>query len=110
MNSPIGCVVIGYGPKHNFGWAHSAWIDATEDLRLVGVCDLDPARTAAAKDAFPHIRTYNDLADVWADDGVDLVSVVTPHYTHCPVVVAAFEAGKHVVVEKAMCLTVVGIR
>lgn len=106
MTSPIGCAVIGYGPKHNFGWAHSAWIDATDDLRLVGVCDVDPARTAAAKEAFPDIRTYNDVAEVWEDDEIELVSIVTPHFTHCPLTVEAFQAGKHVVVEKAMCLNV----
>ena len=106
MPPPINCCVIGYGPKHNFGWAHSAWIDATPELRLVGVCDLDPARTAVAKEQFPHIRTYNAVEDVWADDEIDLVSLVTPHFTHCPLAVAAFEAGKHVVVEKAMCLNV----
>ncbi|MGE5531031.1 MAG: Gfo/Idh/MocA family protein [Bacteroidota bacterium] len=106
MKSPIGCAVIGYGPQHNFGWAHSAWIDATPDLRLVGVCDLNPARTEAAKEAFPSIRTYNDLADVWVDPEIELVSIVTPHYTHCPIAVAALQAGKHVVVEKAMCLNV----
>ncbi|MCE5238170.1 Gfo/Idh/MocA family oxidoreductase [bacterium] len=106
MQAPIGCAVIGYGPQHNFGWAHSAWIDATPELRLVAVCDLDPARTAAAQEAFPAIRTYNRLEDVWADKEIELVSIVTPHFTHCPVAVAAFEAGKHVVVEKAMCLNV----
>ncbi len=106
MKAPIGCAVIGYGPLHNFGWAHSAWIDATPELSLLAVCDLDPARTAAAKEAFPHIRTYSDVADVWADEEIELVSLVTPHFTHCPLAVQAFEAGKHVVVEKAMCLNV----
>ncbi len=106
MASPIGCAVLGYGPQHNFGWAHSAWIDATPDLRLVAVCDLDPARTEVAKQEFPGIRTYNDPADVWQDEEIELVSIVTPHFTHCPLTVAAFGAGKHVVVEKAMCLNV----
>ncbi|MBM3501616.1 MAG: Gfo/Idh/MocA family oxidoreductase [Armatimonadetes bacterium] len=106
MKAPIGCAVIGYGPLHNFGWAHSAWIEATPELSLLAVCDLDPARTAAAKEAFPHIRTYNDVAEVWADGEVELVSIVTPHFTHCPLAVQAFAAGKHVVVEKAMCLSV----
>jgi len=106
MTNPIGCAVIGYGPKHNFGWAHSAWIDATPDLELVAVCDLDPERTRAAKEAFPAVRTYNDVQQVWDDEQIQLVSVVTPHFTHCPLTVQAFEAGKHVVVEKAMCLNV----
>jgi predicted dehydrogenase len=106
MTSPIGCAVIGYGPQHNFGWAHSAWIEATPDLRLVGVCDLDPVRIAAAKEAFPYIKTYNDLNDLWRDEEIELVSIVTPHFTHCPITLQAFAAGKHVVVEKAMCLNV----
>ncbi len=106
MNAPIGCCVIGYGPQHNFGWAHSAWIDHTPELKLVAVCDLDPARTDVAKQEFPGIRTYNDLAGVWADPEIDLVSIVTPHFTHCELTEAAFAAGKHVVVEKAMCLNV----
>lgn len=106
MDAPIGCVVIGYGPKHNFGWAHAAWIDATPELRLVGVCDQDPARTAAAQEAFPGIKAYHDVKDVWADEAVQLVSIVTPHFTHCQLTVEAFAAGKHVVVEKAMCLNV----
>lgn len=106
MTSPIGCAVIGYGPMHNFGWAHSAWIEATPDLRLVAVCDMDGTRTEAAKEAFPHLRTYNDVRQVWDDDEIQLVSIVTPHFTHCALTVQAFEAGKHVVVEKAMCLNV----
>ncbi len=106
MSSPIGCAVVGYGPKHNFGWAHSAWIEATPDLRLVAVCDIDPERTTAAKRAFACIRTYNHVPDVWEDDEIDLVSIVTPHFTHCPLTLEAFAAGKHVVVEKAMCLNV----
>ena len=106
MHSPIGCAVIGYGPKHNFGWAHAAWIQHTPELRLVGVCDLDPARTAVAKEQFAGIRTYADTKDLWRDEEVELVSIVTPHHTHCPLTVEAFEHGRHVVVEKAMCLSV----
>ena len=106
MTSPIGCAVIGYGPMHNFGWAHAAWIDATPDLELLAVCDLDPERTAVAKQEFPQVRTTNSLENLWADPDIQLVSVVTPHFTHCSLVVDALGAGKHVVVEKAMCLNV----
>ncbi len=106
MSRRIGCAVIGYGPLHDFGWAHSAWIDATEDLELVAICDRDPARVAVAQAAFPSVRGVTDVADLWADERVELVSIVTPHFTHCPLTLAAFAAGKHVVVEKAMCLSV----
>lgn len=106
MNHPIGCAVIGYGPQHHFGWAHAAWIEATAGLRLVAICDRDSARAEVARHDFPHVRTTTDPVDLWRDPEVDLVSIVTPHHTHCPLALAAFEAGKHVVVEKAMCLSV----
>lgn len=106
MGAQIGCAVIGYGPKHNFGWAHAAWISATPELELVAVCDRDPARLEAARQAFPAIRTYGSTAELWRDGDVQLVSVVTPHHTHCAISLEAFEQGRHVVVEKAMCLTV----
>ena len=103
---PIRCAVIGYGPMHHFGWAHCAWIDHTPRLELVGVCDLDPERTAVAVQDWPAIETWNDCAELFARDDIDLVSVVTPHFTHAPIAIDALRAGKHVVVEKAMCLSV----
>jgi predicted dehydrogenase len=91
---------------HNFGWAHAAWIDHTPELELVAICDRDPDRTAAAKQDWPGIETWNSTAEMYEQCELDLVSIVTPHFTHCSLVVEALGAGKHVVVEKAMCLTV----
>lgn len=106
MTSPVRCAVIGYGPLHNFGWAHCAWISHTPDLELAAVCDLDPARTEAARAHWPGIATYASTAELYPHCEVDLVSLVTPHFTHCALAKEAFAAGKHVVVEKAMCLNV----
>lgn len=106
MNSSVRCAVIGYGPMHHFGWAHCAWIDHTPELDLVGVCDIDPERTAVAREDWPGIETWNDSGELFARDDIDLVSVVTPHFTHAPIAIDALRAGKHVVVEKAMCLSV----
>ncbi|MGC9319484.1 MAG: Gfo/Idh/MocA family protein [Armatimonadota bacterium] len=106
MPGTIRCAVIGYGPMHNFGWAHCAWIDHTPELQLVGVCDIDSARTAAAREDWPGISTWTSTEQMYEEAEIDLVSIVTPHFTHCPLALEAFEAGKHVVVEKAMCLNV----
>ena len=91
---------------HHFGWAHCAWIDHTPELALAAVCDVDPERAAAARADWPSIETYSSTAEMYDQADIDLVSIVTPHFTHCSLAIEALAAGKHVVVEKAMCLTV----
>ena len=101
---PIPSAVIGFGPLHNFGHMHAAWIDAAPDLELVAICDIDAERRQVAEGEFPGVRTYADVDELLESD-VELVSIVTPHFTHAPIATRASQAGKHVVVEKAMCLT-----
>ncbi|MEM2129939.1 MAG: Gfo/Idh/MocA family oxidoreductase [Candidatus Bathyarchaeia archaeon] len=101
----IKCAVIGYGPAFNMGKAHCDQIKATEGLKLVAVCDADPKRTEAARKDFPEIKTYEDLGKMLDDAEFDLVTVVTPHNTHAKLALQCLKAGKHVIVEKPMCIT-----
>lgn len=50
-------------------------------------------------------RVYEDYHDLLADKEVEVVHVLTPNMAHCPITVAAFEAGKHVYCEKPMAHT-----
>jgi len=96
--------VIGYGGAFNMGRVHlSGMQDA--GITPVAACDLDPARVAVAETDFPGLRTYTDVGALLADDGVDLITVITPHNTHAPLAIRALEAGKSVICEKPMCLT-----
>lgn len=51
-------------------------------------------------------RTYERWEDLIRDDAIDAVYVATPVHLHAPMTVAAAEAGKHVLCEKPMALTV----
>ncbi|MBM4047908.1 MAG: Gfo/Idh/MocA family oxidoreductase [Planctomycetes bacterium] len=106
LKAPVKCAVVGYGAAHIFGRAHGRWIDATGDLKWVAVCDKDTERLKAAKDEFPHLQTYASVTEMLAKADIDMVSVVTPHFTHAPIAIECMKAGKHVVVDKAMCLSV----
>jgi len=46
-----------------------------------------------------------DYREILADDTIDAVVIGTRHDTHADIVLAALEAGKHVFVEKPLCLT-----
>ena len=102
---PIRCGVIGYGPSFNMGRWHSEWINATPGMEAVAACDIDPVRTEAAKKEFPEFETYTNPAEMLRKSKTDLIVVITPHNVHYEVALAALKAGKHVVIEKPMCLT-----
>ncbi|MFH1566378.1 MAG: Gfo/Idh/MocA family oxidoreductase [Gemmatimonadota bacterium] len=102
----IRCAIVGYGPVFNWGWMHARWMRAVADLRLVAICDRDPDCAAKAKQDFPEVGIFTDLRQMLEGAAIDLVAVVTPHSTHAAVALECLAAGKHVVVEKPMCLSV----
>ncbi len=94
----IGCGGIANG-KHLPSLKNNA--DLCE---LVAFCDIKPERaeTAAKQYGTPDAKVYEDYRALLADPAIDVVHVLTPNVTHCPITVAAFEAGKHVMCEKPM--------
>jgi predicted dehydrogenase len=102
---PIRSAVIGYGGAFNMGRGHANWMNEA-GMQTIAACDLDPARMEAARLDFPGIRTYTNVDDLLKDPDVDLCVVILPHNQHAEVAIRCAEAGKHVVVEKPMCITV----
>jgi predicted dehydrogenase len=74
--------------------------------RLVGACRRDPSRLQAFCSAFGVERAYTRDADLLADPDLDAVYIATPVHLHLPQTLAAAAAGKHVLVEKPMALSV----
>jgi len=102
----IRAAVIGYGGAFGMGQRHFEYMQATPGLEPIAVCDLDPKRTRQAAKDLPGIETYTDVAPLLARSDAELVTLVTPHHTHADLAVQCLKAGKHVIVEKPMCLTV----
>lgn len=75
-------------------------------LHAVASRSPDRARAFAERHAAP--VSYGSYADLLADGDVDVVYVATPHRQHHGVALAAIEAGKHLLVEKAFTCTVAG--
>ena len=101
----VGVGIVGYGPFGGMGYTHGLAATETDGLRLVGVCDSNAERRAAALADFPHVHPHVDIDSLSADDEVDVAIVATPPVLHAPIALALLRAGKHVVVEKPMCLT-----
>jgi len=97
----IGFGIIGCGMIANF---HSRAINDVRGAKLVGCCDMLPA---AAERLAKEIgcKAYGSLKEMLADDAIDVVTIGTPSGAHMEPAVAAARAGKHVIVEKPLEIT-----
>ncbi len=105
MSKGMKGAVIGYGGAFNMGRAHLGWMQAA-GIEPYAACDTDAKRLEVARTEFPGIRTYSSVEELLADEAVDLCVVILPHNLHARIAIQCAEAGKHVIVEKPMCLTV----
>jgi scyllo-inositol 2-dehydrogenase (NADP+) len=99
----VGIGMLGFGA---IGADHAAAIGAVAGLKLLAIADQKAERVAAARRHSPEIAAAVDLAGLVAAEGVELVIISTPPNTHAALAEKALRAGKHVVLEKPMCLTV----
>ncbi|WP_427891738.1 Gfo/Idh/MocA family protein [Kribbella sp. GL6] len=74
----------------------------TAGAEVVAVADTADGRAARIAADWGVRRSYQDPAELFADDDVDAVSICTPNHTHASLAVDAIAAGKHVLVEKPM--------
>ena len=99
MGHKIG--IIGYGGMA--GWHHKN-SERVEGLEVVAAHDVKPERLELAKER--GLKIHEKLEDFLKDDSFDIALVATPNNFHKPQVIAALEAGKHVVCEKPVAITV----
>jgi UDP-N-acetylglucosamine 3-dehydrogenase len=101
-NRPLRAGVIGLGMM---GRNHvRVWDEAIEGVDLVAVADPDPAAVRAAT-AGRQARGFEDPERMFAEEDLDLVSIVAPTSMHLPVALAALRAGANVLVEKPIAAT-----
>ena len=80
------------------------WEGAVDGVELVAVADSDPAALARAT-VGRHVRGYEDAERMFAEEALDLVSIVAPTRLHLPLALAALRAGANVLVEKPIAAT-----
>jgi len=99
---PIRYGIVGLGRA---GWSiHVEGLRNREDAKIVAVADPMPERRDESKEAFG-CETYESIDELLKDDNVEVVVIATPSFLHGPDTLKAFAAGKHVVVEKPMSMT-----
>lgn len=100
-NGQIGFGIIGCGAIAPW---HIEAIRASRGGRLVAVVDEDEGRARkTAADA--GVASYVDYHEMLRRSDIDVVSICTPSGKHAEAATAAVRAGKHIVVEKPLEIT-----
>lgn len=103
--------IIGYG---GMGQWHACSIMGTlycnciqfnksDCCELAGIYDIDPAKRQLARDN--GVPVYETLNEILGDSQIDLITVATPNDTHEELVVSALNAGKNVICEKPVAMS-----
>ena len=109
----IGIVGLGF-----MGMTHFRGIRSVRGGRVASICSRDPAKLRGdwrgirgnfgepgGMEDLSSIRTYERIADILADPAVELVDICLPTALHCDVALQALRAGKNVLVEKPISLS-----
>lgn len=106
---PVRIALIGCGyiaQKHV-----RSLLEIREEAELVALCDTDKQQLErfdrdVCKPHYPNLRLYTTIEDCLSRDHVDLIAITTSSHTHALLTIAALQAGKHVLVEKPLALSI----
>jgi UDP-N-acetyl-2-amino-2-deoxyglucuronate dehydrogenase len=98
----LGVAIIGPGLVAH---THAQALEQIDEAKLVAVCGRDENKTRAFAQCYG-ARDFTSLEQMLEHPGVDAVIIATPHPLHAEQTVLAANAGKHVLLEKPMALTV----
>jgi UDP-N-acetyl-2-amino-2-deoxyglucuronate dehydrogenase len=93
----IGCGRIAY--------KHAEAIKKNEKANLLCVCDVIKERAVDYKDKYGAECCYTEYHELLENPDLDVVSICTPSGMHAEMGIAAAKAGKHVIVEKPMAMS-----
>jgi len=107
-NEDIRLAVVGVGGQ---GSNHCKYFGSIKGVRLVGVCDIDPAQIERCKKKIadsglnmdPNFKGYQDFRQVLDNQDIDAITSATPNHWHSLLTILACQAGKDVYIEKPVC-------
>ncbi len=106
MSEPVRIGVVGSGAIAQI--VHLPLLKQLPGARIEAVCDIDEhkANTLAARLDIP--TSFEKLEELLQADLIDAVVICSPNHRHREHVVAALEAGKHVLVERPLAIDAEG--
>jgi predicted dehydrogenase len=105
MNRKIKVGIIGAGGIVRGAHLKPGWL-AEPNAEVIAVCDLNEKAARSLAVDFNIPKVYTDFNELLKLDELDAVDICTPNRVHTPAVIAALNAGKHVLCEKPLAVTI----
>src|SRR5262245_55724172 len=102
MPERIRVGLIGAGA--NTRLRHIPGLLSLADVEITAVCNRRPESTQAIAREFKVPRTFETWEQLVADPDLHAIVIGTWPYLHCPITVAALQAGKHVLTEARLAM------
>ncbi|MBN1499342.1 MAG: Gfo/Idh/MocA family oxidoreductase [Spirochaetes bacterium] len=87
------------------GWIAGIFAEAineVENAEKTAVASRTAAKAEKFAEKFGFKKSYGSYDDLFTDNEIDAVYIATPHSEHASIAIAALNAGKHVLCEKAV--------
>lgn len=94
----VGVIGLGVGERHIRCYEHHS------ECEVTALCDFDEGKLREVGQRYPGKKLFTKAADVLSDSEIDVVSIASyddAHFEQCKL---AIEQGKHIYVEKPLCL------
>jgi predicted dehydrogenase len=101
MSKKVNVAFIGAG---GIARTHMSYLVKISGVELVAAADVNPEAIEQTTKIYSVGKTFTDWRKMLAMPGIDAVSVCTPNKHHYRPVIAALQAGKHVLVEKPLAM------
>lgn len=79
---------------------------APEEAEVVAVASPTPGNAAALARKYAIPRVFTDYRKMLQEPDIEMITIAAPNYLHAEMAIACAEAGKHIVCEKPLAMTV----
>ena len=90
---------LGVGEQHIYGYEQG------NECQVVSLCDKNHEKLKEVGLRHPGKKTFTDPEKILFDESIDIVSIATYDDSHYELIEKSIKNGKHIFVEKPLCLT-----
>lgn len=98
MTLNVGIIGLGVGEKHIDGF------EKNNKCKVVSICDHDPRKLKEVSNRNPSKKCFLNSDQLINDPKIDIISIATYDDSHSKLIEKSVNNGKHVFVEKPLCL------